>query len=118
MRVNEEAFEGEIVAWLVEHGYEQPGQKGFDLRTGLDFDLTHAFIGATQEERWGQLVKLHGGPSTAREAFEERLVKELNARGTVDVLRRGVVDRSVTIQLAYFRRVHSRVGPDLVGVAT
>jgi type I restriction enzyme R subunit len=111
---DEEAFETEIVSWLVEHGgYEHVGQQGFEPTRGLDFDLTHAFIGATQEEQWGRLVKLHGGPAAAREAFRERLAKELDARGTVDVLRRGVVDRGIMIQLAYFRPA-SGITPELV----
>ena len=35
--------------------------------------------------------------------FVQRLASELDKRGTVDVLRRGVVDRNITIRLAYFK---------------
>ena len=43
----------------------------------------------------------------------QRLSSQLDKRGTVDVLRRGVVDRNVTIQLAFFRPA-SGLTPELV----
>jgi len=105
MKVNEAALEAEVVTSLVEQGgYEETRWHEFDVEVGLDFGMTLAFIGATQQDQWDRLVKLYGGDQdAAQQAFKARLVKELDARGTVDVLRRGVVDRSVTIQLAYFR---------------
>jgi len=107
VRVDEAAFEAEIVASLVEYGgYEQTSAHEFDTQAGLDFGLTLAFIGATQQEQWDRLIKLHGGQDNAQRAFQQRLVKELDSRGTVDVLRHGVVDHGVTIQLAYFRPAH------------
>ncbi len=114
MRVDEAAFEAEIVTSLIEHGgYEQASAHEFDAETGLDFGLTLAFIGATQQDQWDRLIKLHGGQDTAQHAFKQRLVKELDSRGTVDVLRHGVVDHGVTIQLAYFRPAHG-LTPELV----
>ena len=57
--------------------------------------------------------KLHGGEAKARERFADRLAKELDARGTVDVLRHGVVDLGVKIRLAFFKPAHG-LTPDLV----
>ncbi len=115
MTVDERAFETEIVASLVEHGgYEQTGWHGFDAEAGLDFGMTLSFIGATQQAQWDTLLTRHGGDADATQrAFKARLAKELDARGTVDVLRRGVVDHGVTIQLAYFRPAHG-LTPELV----
>ncbi|HEX6572993.1 MAG TPA: DEAD/DEAH box helicase family protein, partial [Steroidobacteraceae bacterium] len=107
MRVDEQAFETEIVAWLVERGgYEAVEYDEFDREVGLDFGTTLRFIGATQQSDWDRLIKLHGGVAKAQQAFKQRLVKELDARGSVDVLRQGVVDHGVTIKLAYFRPAH------------
>ncbi|MGH3921240.1 MAG: type I restriction endonuclease, partial [Pseudonocardiaceae bacterium] len=114
MRVDEAAFEAEIVASLVEPGgYEETNAHEFDAEAGLDFGLTLAFIGATQQVQWDRLITLHGDQNNAQQAFKQRLVKELDSRGTVDVLRHGVVDHGVTIQLAYFRPAHG-LTPQLV----
>ena len=66
------------------------------------------FIGATQGELWSRLVdSAYGGdPDRAQAGFVQRLASELDRRGTVDVLRRGVVDRNFTIRLAFFRPAH------------
>ena len=108
MGLDEFAFETEIVAALIEHGgYTAGASVNFDPGRGIDTAELAAFIGATQIEEWNALVALHGGdPDTAQRAFYDRLAKEIDSRGTVDVLRRGVVDLGVTIQLAYFRPAH------------
>ena len=107
MKADERAFETEIVAWLVERGgYQEVQHHEFDREVGLDFGATLTFIGATQPDQWDRLIKLHGGATNAQQAFRQRLVKELDARGSVDVLRQGVVDHGVTIKLAYFRPAH------------
>ena len=108
MRVDENAFETEIAEWLIEHGgYTAGTPDHFDPRMGLDTAELWEFIGATQAEDWHRLRMLLGGSADdAQRAFKTRLAKELDARGTVDVLRRGVVDHGVTIRLAYFRPAH------------
>ena len=91
----------------VKHGTAQAPPRDFDPVTGIDTAELMAFIGATQAEPWDKLVKLHGGdPNHAQFRFVDRLAKELDSRGMVDVLRRGVVDQGVTIQLAFFRPAH------------
>ena len=108
MRLDEFAFETDIVAALTQHGGYTVGEPvNFDPGRGIDTAELAAFIGDTQPEEWQMLVALHGGDqATAQRAFHDRLAKELDSRGTVDVLRRGVVDLGVTIQLAYFRPAH------------
>ncbi len=89
------------------HGTAQTPPRDFDPVAGLDTAELFAFIGATQPELWDRLVSLHGGdPNHAQSKFVDRLAKELDSRGTIEVLRRGVVDHGVTIQLAYFRPAH------------
>jgi type I restriction enzyme R subunit len=106
--LDEFAFEAEIVAALTEHGgYTVGATVNFDPVRGIDTAELVAFIGATQAEEWDALVSLHGGDQDmAQRAFYDRLAKQLDSRGTVDVLRRGVVDLGVTMQLAYFRPAH------------
>ena len=54
--------------------------------------------------RRAKLVQLHGGDQdTAQRQFALRVANEIDARGVLDVLRQGVKDRGVQIELAYFR---------------
>jgi type I restriction enzyme, R subunit len=120
MKPNEAAFEEYVSTWLVEHGgyveVKGPGQarpSAFDPITGIDTEDMFAFLGATQSEAWDLLKQRHGGLPGAQTKFVSRLAAELDKRGTVDVLRHGVIDHGITIQLAYFRPAHG-LSPDLV----
>ena len=97
----EEQFESDIVGWLTsEGGYGLGVDSNYDPATGLDTAELFAFIGATQADRWEQLVPRHGGDrDTAQRKFVARLVSELARRGTVDVLRRGVEDQGLLFRL-------------------
>jgi hypothetical protein len=75
--------------------------------------LRQGFVRATQQDAWGSLVARHAGEAAAEANFLRRLAKELDERGTVDVLRHGVKDLGVEIRLAYFRPAHG-LTPQLV----
>ncbi|MDP9410078.1 MAG: hypothetical protein M3P70_06160, partial [Actinomycetota bacterium] len=97
MKPDEKAFEEHIAPSLVQSGGYRAVKLGnssgdFEAGRGLDLAELFAFIEATQAGEWGRLAKLHGGEAKARERFADRLARELDARGTVDVLRHGVVD--------------------------
>lgn len=112
MKADEAAFESQIGQWLVDHGGYQALKVGNRQGEPTDFDPVHgidtaelfSFVGATQADDWYELSKRLG--AGAQSKFVERLAKELDARGTVDVLRHGVVDHGITIRLAYFRPAH------------
>ncbi len=116
MSATEAEFEAHIASWLVEHGGYQRSKTGnaqgepkdFDAEAGVDTVDLFRFIGDTQVEAWNRLIDTaYGGdPNRAQAGFVQRLATELDKRGTVDVLRRGVVDRNVTIKLAYFKPAH------------
>ena len=119
----EAAFEAHIAGWLVDYGGYRRVKVGnlgaelsdFDSAAGVDTADLFEFIGATQPEEWDQLVNSgYGGDMRqARAGFVKRLASQLDRRGTVDVLRRGVVDRNVKIQLAFFKPAHG-LTPELV----
>jgi type I restriction enzyme R subunit len=122
MKPDEAAFEAAICDHLVSVGGWDLYKVGnpadplphFDATRGLDTAELFAFIGATQAKAWHRLLERHGGdPNSAQSRFADRLAKQLDERGTVDVLRRGVTDQGVTIQLAYFRPAHG-LAPELV----
>ena len=120
--VDEAAFEAQIAGWLVEHGgyrrVKTTGEgyeSGFDGNAGVDTADLFEFIGATQGDRWDKLVDsgYGGDPVAARAKFVQRLASQLDKRGTVDVLRRGVTDYNVKFRLAYFKPGHG-LAPELV----
>jgi type I restriction enzyme R subunit len=110
----ERKFEGAIEAWLLEHGgYAKGDPRAFDVALGLDPGEVLAFVRATQADAWQSLAARHGGEAAAEQNFLRRLAKELDERGTVDVLRHGVKDLGVEIRLAYFKPAHG-LTPELV----
>jgi len=83
---------------------------------GLDTAELFAFIGATQSKEWESLLGRYGNdPDIAQRGFAKRLASELDSRGTVDVLRHGVVDLGVTIRLTYFKPAHG-LTPELLAL--
>jgi type I restriction enzyme R subunit len=73
---------------------------------GLDVEELQLFIRATQPDAWKKLISYHGDETQAWSKFTKRLSSELNERGVVDVLRKGVKDTGVKIELAYFAPAH------------
>jgi len=108
------AFEDAIEHWLLrEGGYEKGLDSHYDRVRGLDTAELFAFIGATQIDAWNRLLALHGGDANlAQRKFADRVARQIDARGTVDVLRHGVEDLGVLIRLAYFRPA-SGLNPEL-----
>lgn len=108
----EDTFEASIVEHLVAHGWIAGDPLEYSRELGLNPDELIRFIEATQPDAWRALVGLHGGESNAVGKFTKRVAAEITARGAVDVLRRGVKDLGVTINLAYFAPAHD-LTPDL-----
>ncbi|MGD9571966.1 MAG: RNA-binding domain-containing protein [Thermoleophilia bacterium] len=114
------SFEDHIAAGLIEHaghtnlvfGNQARDARDFDPQLGLNGTELFTFIGATQQRAWEALVGRHGDQPTAQRKFKQRVAQELNARGTVDVLRHGVTDLGVHLRLAYFRPA-SGLNPEL-----
>lgn len=97
MKANERAFEDAIEASLLEgRGYGVGSGASFDAALGLDSMLLFGFLRATQEKPLAQLVSRYGGAGKdAESGFFKRLAAEIDDRGTLDVLRHGVVDQGI-----------------------
>jgi type I restriction enzyme R subunit len=110
MSTNERGFEDAIeLSLLSAGGYAKSLGDHFDRVLGLDTTELFDFLAATQPRAWDQLVaRGYGGDvAAARTGFTKRLAGELDARGTVDVLRHGIDDYGVAFHLAYFRPAHT-----------
>ena len=89
-------------------GYGEGLPGGFARRTAKDYDATLCliprdvldFILATQTREWEKLGQHHG--AEVNDKFLKRLAREIEHRGTLDVLRNGVKDSGCSFRLAYF----------------
>jgi type I restriction enzyme R subunit len=108
VKPDERSFEDAIEASLLaQGGYLRSPPSNFDPAFGLDTSELFTFIGATQAKEWDALLDRYGHDVTAAQrGFATRLAAEIDSRGTVDVLRHGVLDLGVSIQLAFFRPAH------------
>ena len=109
MDISEKAFEDHITHHLCQvHGYRlrasKQGNAQYDKTLCLDWELLLEFITSTQPDAWEALVKQHG-QANVRQKFLSRLTREIERRGTLDVLRRGIKDYGCYFQLAYFAPV-------------
>ena len=111
----EGAFETAIEAHLLTNGWVQGSPSHYRRDLGLDTAVLFEFIGATQAKAWDRLVGLHGGADQAQLKFSKLLAAQIDARGTVDVLRRGVEDMGVKLRLAFFKPAHA-LTPDLLAL--
>ncbi|MGQ0573445.1 MAG: type I restriction endonuclease subunit R [Pseudonocardia sp.] len=103
----ERAFEDRVEHELLEQGWER-AQGGYRPELALDTGELVRFVGATQQKKWDKLIELYGEDQpTAQRQFAQRLASEIDARGVLGVLRQGVKDKGVAIDLAYFRPGHT-----------
>lgn len=86
----EHHFEREICEHLAGNGwlYAEGDAAHYDRKTALYLPDLVAWLRATQPDSWDALEKAHGPQATTRLA--ERIRKNLDERGTLEVLRRGV----------------------------
>ena len=105
-KLTEKNFEVEyVVKTLVEeNGYiERDCKKHYDPLLFLDTELLLKFIKTSQRKEWNKLKENYG--DEVEEKFLKRVSKEIEKRGTLDVLRNGVQDRGARFELAFFKPV-------------
>lgn len=94
-------FEEEIERSLTEYGgYTKGNEKSYDKSAALFPDDVIEFIKLSQAKRWKSIEEYYG--SNAERAFTEALVKDLDARGSLDVLRSGFRFFGKDFPMAYF----------------
>ena len=104
----EGAFENAVEEGLRAHGWEPGLSDTYNHELGIDTSELAAFLGASQNDAWLRLQQEYGADETASiQRFAKRVAQQIDARGVLDVLRRGVNDRNAKIQLAYFRPAHT-----------
>ncbi len=97
-------FENEICEYLGAHGWlVSADDTGYDVARALYPEDLLAWVQQTQPRAWEALVKSHG--AAAGETLLTRVRAQLDARGTLDVLRQGVelLGLRAPVQLAQFK---------------
>ncbi len=100
MDTSEKSFESHIEQVLANSGYRRREPKYYSAESCLDEEMLFEFIFATQPKEWEKLKQQHGDQIKAN--FVYRLKQEIEKRGILDVLRKGVSDHGSRFQLVYF----------------
>ena len=103
----EKGFEANIESSLIESGYFQRKLTGYSLeqfkKYTIDTEILFKFLEKTQSKALERLQKVYKEQYKAK--IIDRLHKELDKRGMIDVLRHGMKDYGVTLKLAYNKPV-------------
>ena len=83
----EQAFESTVESMLLEAGWHAGDLGEWDVERALFPARAVAFIRETQPDEWARLAGLHGDDLEAR--IVETLARELDTKGSLDVLRHG-----------------------------
>ncbi len=95
-------FESAIEISLLETGgYTKGFSEDFDAQLGLFPKYIIEFLKESQPKSWEKLVNIHKGE--AEKKVVQRLIKEIDLRGVLDVIRNGFTDYGVKFQTAYFK---------------
>ncbi len=107
----EKRFEDHITDHLLASGYRQRHSASYDKSLCLIPKDFLAFVQATQPDQWQKLEQQYGSPDEAGQRLCERLQSEIDRKGTLQVLRKGIETRGCKFKLAYFRP-SSGMNPD------
>ena len=111
---SENAFETAIVQSLVESGgYTQGKADGYSPELGMFKAEVLRFLRETQPIQWEKLGAIHGDDLENR--IIQRLYKEMDLRGSLDVVRNGFVDYGVRFKCAFFKP-ESGLNPDTMAL--
>ncbi len=110
----ENTFETALVQSLVEQGgYTEGNAPDYSPALGMFKYEVIRFLQESQPKRWEKIASIHGADVDNR--VIQRLYKEMDLRGSLDVLRNGFVDYGARFQMAYFQPA-SGLNPDAVGL--
>lgn len=110
-QTTEKAFESYVETILNRTGWQSGQLADWEVERALFPGAVCEFLQATQAKLWGEMSKLHGKGLEA--LLVNTLVKELDAKGSLHVLRHGFKFYGKTFRLAYFKPAHG-LNPDVL----
>ncbi len=96
----EEKFEDHIEAHLNQSGYQSLRSSDYDKSLCLIPNETLRFIKDTQLKEYQKLERQYGVDTPTK--LHDRVSREIDRRGVLDVLRKGIADRGCHFDLTYF----------------
>lgn len=112
-QTSEKAFEAYLEQMLAEAGWQVGSVGEWDKARALFPARVFAFIEATQPKLWAEMAALHS--SNLQPMLLDALVKELEIKGTLHVLRHGFKFYGKLFHLAYFKPAHG-LSPDVLAL--
>ncbi|GAA0876707.1 DEAD/DEAH box helicase family protein [Wandonia haliotis] len=95
-------FEEAIEASLLETGgYTKGSSSDFDTETGIFPSHVVDFLTTSQPLAWDKISQIHTEDIAGK--VTQRLLKEIDRRGALDVIRNGFTDYGVKFKMAYFK---------------
>ena len=111
---SENTFETAIIESLTETGgYTQGNASDYSPELGMFKVEVLQFLKDTQLMQWEKLSAIHGADVENR--IIQRLYKEMDLRGSLDVIRNGFVDYGVRFKCAFFKP-ESGLNPDTIAL--
>lgn len=105
----EQTFESAIIENLSSNGWFEGNSNNFSSEIALDKKAILEFIQTSQQKEWELLKSYY--KEEVENKFIQRLFKELDLRGMLDVIRHGITDSGVKFKMAYFKP-DSGLNPD------
>ncbi|MDD4346907.1 MAG: DEAD/DEAH box helicase family protein, partial [Desulfitobacteriaceae bacterium] len=100
--LKEKSFQALIKEYLIgANGYAESFNSGYDKVIALDVDCLFSFWESTQPKQLAKLQNIY--QTNYKNKVIGNLVKELQSRGSLDVLKHGIKDFGVKLELAYFK---------------
>ena len=107
---SEKAFQNDIITHLTSTGYVKREAADYNKSSCLDPELVLNFVRATQEKEWRKFERIY--KEQADEKFLTRLVKEIDRKGTIHILRNGFKDVGCDFAL-FYPKPNNNKNPDL-----
>lgn len=95
------AFEEAIEEALLQSGYTKGNTADYHKEFCVDETLLFQFLQSSQPLKWSKSETLHRADTPTK--LLQRLHKELETRGALDVIRNGFTDNGITFDMAYFK---------------
>ncbi len=109
----EQVFESCVEQSLTDGGWSAGALAEWEQARALFPARVFAFIEATQPKLWAEMAALHGG--NLQPMLLDALVKELEIKGSLHVLRHGFKCYGKLFRLAYFQPAHA-LSPDVLAL--
>ncbi len=107
--VSEKSYQRDIYSYLESTGYRRRSTANYNVNKCLDMELVLEFIQTTQKASWKKFERVY--KEKAHEKFITSLVREINNKGTINVLRKGF--RDIAEFKLFYPKPNNNLNPNL-----